>query len=110
MTSENLLVEQRIREYESRLKHLDEMIEKAAAGVGEAQPHDEINEAQPHDEIKAKLKQIRKERDKLESHYEQMKLTPGENWEVEEIEKSGPMGIWDVLAQDLEHLLKHLKL
>ncbi|MES9868401.1 MAG: hypothetical protein ABW082_13995 [Sedimenticola sp.] len=101
MTSENLLVEQRIREYESRLKHLDEMIEKAAAGVGEAQPHDEI---------KAKLKQIRKERDKLESHYEQMKLTPGENWEVEEIEKSGPMGIWDVLAQDLEHLLKHLKL
>ncbi|MES9937084.1 MAG: hypothetical protein ABW120_16540 [Sedimenticola sp.] len=101
MTSENLLVEQRIREYESRLKHLDEMIEKAATGVGEAQAHDEI---------KAKLKQIQKERDKLESHYEQMKLTPGENWEVEEIEKSGPMGIWDVLAQDLEHLLKHLKL
>ncbi|MET0047053.1 MAG: hypothetical protein ABW066_04640 [Sedimenticola sp.] len=101
MTSENLLVEQRIREYESRLKHLDEMIEKAATGV---------DEAQAHDEIKAKLKQIRKERDKLESHYEQMKLTPGKNWEVEEIEKSGPMGIWDVLAQDLEHLLKHLKL
>ncbi|MES9961130.1 MAG: hypothetical protein ABW089_11890 [Sedimenticola sp.] len=101
MTSENLLVEQRIREYESRLKHLDEMIEKAATGVGEAQEHDEI---------KAKLKQIQKERDKLESHFEQMKLKPGENWEVEEIEKSGPMGIWDVLAQDLEHLLKHLKL
>ena len=46
----------------------------------------------------------------LASHFEQMKLKLGENWEIEEIEKSGPMGIWDVVAQDLEHVLEKLKL
>ena len=101
MTREDLLVEQHIREYESRLKHLDEMIEKAEKGVAEA-PEKE--------EMKADLAKMQKARDKLASHYEQMKLKPGEKWEVEEIEKSGPMGIWDVLAQDLEHLLKRLKI
>jgi len=101
MTSENQLVEQHILAYESRLKHFDELFEQAEKG---------ITEAPEHKEVRTKLKELQQERDKLASHYEQMKLKSGENWEVEMIKKSGPMGIWDVLAQDLEHLLKRLKL
>ena len=46
----------------------------------------------------------------LVSQYDRMKLKLGENWEIEEIEKSGPMGIWDVVAQDVEPALEKLEL
>ena len=101
MTNEIHLVEQHIREYESRLQHFDELLERATKGV---------REAPEHEEVRTDLAELQQRRDKLASHYEQIKLNLGENWEIEEIEKSGPMGIWDVLAQDLEHFLERLKL
>ncbi len=101
MTGKNQLVEQHILEYGSRLKHFDELLEQAEQG---------ITETPKHDEIRTKLKELQQKRDELTSHFEQMKLKLDKNWEVEMIEKSGPMGIWDTLAQDLEHLLERMKL
>ena len=31
------------------------------------------------------------------------------NWETEEIEKAGPMGVWDALAIQAEHLVERLE-
>ncbi len=101
MTSENQLLEQHIREYESRLQHFDELLERA----GKA-----ITEAPEHEDARTKLAELQKAREMLASQYDHMKLKLGENWEIEEIEKSGPMGIWDVVAQDVEHALEKLKL
>ena len=101
MKSENQLFEQNIREYESRLRHFDELLERAGKV---------ITETPEHEDARTKLAELQKKREMLASHFEQMKLKLGENWEIEEIEKSGPIGIWDVVAQDLEHVLEKLKL
>jgi hypothetical protein len=99
MTQLNRLVEQHILEHESHLKHLDELIERAEekiskTGGGEAE------------ELLAKMKL---ERDQLSSRVEEFKLKPPDQWSEEEFEKTGPMVIWDTLAQKLEKLIERIE-
>jgi|GEM_PF-2971136 len=70
--------EQRIREYQSRLKHFDERLAAEAA----------LNQRRPLTGATG--------------------ISP--DWEVHRIKNSGPMGIWDAVAQDIEHALQRWKL
>lgn len=97
MTSKNLMVEQQVKEYQSRLTHIDELIERAKKGVKETSPH------------KEQLTQLQQERNKLAAQYDKFRLSSVDNWRKEEIEKSGPMAIWDALAQQLEKLVETLE-
>ncbi|WP_255416746.1 hypothetical protein [Thiohalobacter thiocyanaticus] len=40
---------------------------------------------------------------------ETLKQKSREHWEEDEIRQAGPMGVWDVVAQKLEHLLERLE-
>lgn len=100
MTTENQMIEQHIREYQSRMQHIDEMMERARTLVGEA-PADAAS--------RAALEAAIRDRDKLTTHYEELKLSSTENWRQEEILKGGPMGLWDAVAQQLERLVERLE-
>ena len=49
------------------------------------------------------------EREELAGHLERMRLRSLEDWQEKEIELSGPMGIWDAVAQQLEKLVERLE-
>ena len=98
MTSTRQLVEQHIREYDSRLKHIDELLTRARAEAGPEQAG-----------IGAELETLTTQREELAGHLEKMRLRPGEDWQDKEIELAGPMGIWDAVAQQLEKLVERLK-
>ena len=87
------LVEQRILEYESRLKHVDELTWRA-------------DDAAKEQGLDKELRELIKERDRLASHVERMKLRSLEEWDKEELAQAGPMGVWDALAQQLEKLIE----
>jgi DNA repair exonuclease SbcCD ATPase subunit len=99
MTTMNQLVEQHITKYESHLKHIDELLERAHEGVAEGPEYEET---------RAELEGLQQQREKLASHLDELRLKSLENWREEEIEKSGPMGIWDAVAQQLEKLVERL--
>jgi len=98
--TEQTLVEQHIRAYEARLKHIDELIASARADAEKASS----NAAQ-----REHLAELAAERDRLASLIEKLRLDPTGDWREQEIEKAGPMGIWDAVAQQLEHLVERLE-
>lgn len=99
MTTENQLLEQHIREYQSRMRHIDELMERAQKGVTD----------QPAEGVHEELEHVRLQREKLATLYDELKLPSTEEWRKEEILKSGPMGIWDALGQQLERLVERLE-
>ncbi|MFO7592440.1 MAG: hypothetical protein R6X15_00155 [Pseudomonadota bacterium] len=100
MTTENQLLERHIREYQSRMRHIDELMERAQKGIAE-QPAAE--------EAHAELEHARRQQEKLATLYEELKLPSTKDWRREEILKSGPMGAWDALGQQLERLVERLE-
>ena len=100
MTDKNHMVEQHIMQYESHLKHIDELLERGRKGAGEAPEPAEASKA---------LEELAGEREKLASHIEEMRLKPKEDWQEQEIELAGPMGIWDAVAQQLEKLVERIE-
>ncbi|MGA9665666.1 MAG: hypothetical protein WBQ69_04350 [Gallionella sp.] len=100
MTDLNNLMQRNIMEYETRLKHLDELIERVHKGVGGGPDHGEIRDT---------LSRLKKERDKFSGWLSELRLKPLENWRVDEIEKAGPMGIWDAVGQQLEKLVERVE-
>jgi len=100
MTTENQMIEQHIREYQSRMQRIDELMERARKGLSES-PAPEKGHAE--------LEEASRGREKLATLYEELKLPSTENWRKEEILKSGPMGIWDAVAQQLEKLIERLE-
>ena len=97
MTSKEQLIEQHIREYESRLKHIDELYDQAHEAAGH---HDEGSE--PGSELKKLQAQI----ELLRDTHEEIKERPIDKLRDETIRHAGPMAIWDVLAQKLENFLE----
>ena len=93
----NQLVQQHILEHESRMKHVDELLERARKDKAGGSDADE------------ELAGMKLERDKLSSRVEAFKLKPPEQWSTEEFEKTGPMVIWDALAQQLEKLIERIE-
>jgi hypothetical protein len=100
MTQIEQMVEQHIREHESRLGHLDELLQRARRAA----------ERTPEGgETSARLAELERERDRLAVRVDELKLKSLDDWQEEEIERSGPMGIWDSIAQQLEKLVEHLE-
>ena len=100
MTDLNHLIEQHIREHDSRRKHFDELAEKARERVGESAEHKEARD---------QLAELMAERDKLIVRVDEVKHKSLDQWREEEIERSGLMGIWDALAQKLEDVVERLE-
>lgn len=97
MTDVEQLAEQHIREHESRLKHIDELLARAREKAAQAQP-----------EAGTELEKLTAQREELAGHLEKMRLRPVNDWQEKEIELAGPMGLWDAVAQQLEKLVERL--
>ena len=97
MTKYAHLSEQHITEYESRLKHIDELLTRAREGVTHEQH-----------ELAADLNELSTKREELAGHLEEMRRKASEERQEKEIEHAGPMGIWDAVAQQLEKLVERL--
>jgi hypothetical protein len=88
------LVDQHIREYESRQKHVDELLQNVSQHV----------ERNP--EILDDLTVVGSKRDELSRDLEELKQRPVNEYAVHEIEDAGPMGIWYGLISELETLIE----
>jgi hypothetical protein len=100
MTDVAHLAEQHIREQDSRLQRIDELVGRArkAAGSGPEFAH-----------IYTELDELVRRRDENAVKLDDFKAKAAEQWREEEIEKSGLMGIWDALAQQLETLVEKVE-
>ena len=97
MTSKEELVTQHIREYESRLKHLDELYDRAEKAIAHLdESHDSRTE----------LEKLASARNKLEQEGEEIKSMSVQNWREDTVRASGPMAIWDLVAQKLEEFVE----
>jgi hypothetical protein len=95
-----LLAEQRIREYDLRLKHLDEVLAHAEKKLIQTPEEAETSEL---------LGKLKENRDRLACWVDEAKCKPPENWRQDEIRKAGPMGIWDAIAQQVDKLVERLE-
>ena len=85
MTTKEQLIEQHIREYESRMKHIDELYERARQAAPE------------HHADHSTL---------LQQTTEHIKSMPLDHWREETVRNAGPMAVWDILAQKLEDFVE----
>jgi hypothetical protein len=97
-TTQERMIQQHILEHESRLKHMDELLERAQQKAARAEG-----------DAAEQLAKAKQERDKLSSQVEQLKVKPPDQWTEEEFAKTGPMVIWDTLALKLEKLVERLE-
>lgn len=86
-----------ISRYQAQLKHLDQLLERVR--------HVKIETA----EHETELKEITGKREELAKYVSDMEHIDVEDWQEEEIEKAGPMGLWDSIAQQLEKLVERLE-
>jgi hypothetical protein len=100
MTDTNQLMREKVMEYESRIKYFDELIARAENGVGKGPEHAETRDS---------LTSLKQERDKFASWLDELRMKSLENWRVDEIEKAGPMGVWDAVGQQLEKLVERIE-
>ncbi len=96
MTAIDKLVDQHIREYESRLKHIDELYDRAH----------QASENLDDETLKTELGQYHEQRADLANHTAKLKERPMAHWREDMIQSAGPMAIWDVLAQKLEDMIE----
>lgn len=89
------MVEQQILHYEANLKHMDEVFERAKASSQK--------------EVMQSVEELSRMRDEMADYLEHMRIKSLDDWRQEEIEKAGPMGIWDAVAQQLEGLVERLE-
>ncbi len=93
------LFDKHIKEYDMRLRHIDELLQRAHAKTAPYKEH----------EAAVELARLQKERDRYANWVNEQRIRPLGNWRQEEIEKAGPMGIWDAVAQQLERLVERLE-
>ena len=89
------LINQHILAYESRLKHIDELLEEV----------DQLDDESNQQELEA----IKSKREELSQSLSSAKTLSVDNWEKEEIEMAGPMAVWDAVAQQLEKLVEKVE-
>ncbi len=92
--------EQHILRYESRQKHLDELLARARERTGGGPEHADV---------RVHLEDIETQRDTLRDRFDELKLRGPDDWQEEEIEKAGPMGILDAVAEQVEKLVERLE-
>ncbi len=93
MTTEERLAEIHVKEYESRMKQLDELLSRAEArtSLGAAQ--------------REELAELRRQRDRLAAVLEHIRRSSIEEW----ARKGGPMILWDLVAERAEKLLERIE-
>lgn len=97
MSNKERLIEQHILEYESRMRHIDELYERAHKAVAEKGGE---GGAQEH------LNEIAAQRSLLRESTEEMRSMPLDHWREDTIRNAGPMAVWDILAQKLEDFVE----
>lgn len=97
MTATESLIEQQIKAYESRLKHIDELYLRA---------RDAADKSDIDDESLSKLDEYERLKRQLAKKTESIKTLDVEDWRDETARSAGPMAIWDVLAQQLEDFIE----
>jgi hypothetical protein len=97
MTTKEQLIEQHVREYEARLKHIDELYQRAQEAAGHPEP------AQPSG---SELKDLQAQLSLLRETTQHVKAMPVDKWRSETLRSAGPMAIWDVVAQKLEDFIE----
>ena len=97
MTTKEQLIEQHIREYESRLKHIDELYERAREAAGH--PETDSGPGAELRDLQAQLKLLRETT-------EEIKAMSTDKWRSETTRAAGPMAIWDIVAQKLEDFIE----
>ena len=88
MTNIDQLAEQHIRQYETRLKHIDEVIAKAD------------KETQSED-----LKELAGHRSELADYIEELREKAPFEW----MEEGGPMVMWDIVAERIQELVDRIE-
>ncbi len=97
MTTKEDLISQHVREYESRLKHVDELYERA---------HKATEHLEDNHETRSELNAYAERRSQMEKAVEDVKTIDAGHWREETVSNAGPMAIWDVLAQQLEDFVE----
>ena len=97
MTTKEQLIDQHIREYESRLKHIDELYERA---------HSATAHLDDGHETRSELKDYATQRSHLQQQSDEVKTMTVADWREETVKSAGPMAIWDILAQKLEDFVE----
>ena len=92
--------ERHILRYESQQRHLDELLARARERTGEGPEHADV---------RTHLEALETQRDTLAGQLDELKLRDPSDWQEEEIEKAGPMGIWDAVAEQAEKLVERLE-
>ncbi len=98
MTHKTQMVDQHILQYESHLKHIDELLERAHR-LAAVCPELELHEHLAH---------IKPERDRLANVVTAVRHSPAEKVD-KHLAAIGPMAIWDIIAQDLENLIERFE-
>jgi hypothetical protein len=98
MTHETQTVDQHILQYESHLKHIDELLERAH----------KLSAICPEPELREHLAHIKPERDRLANIVTAVQQNPTKKVD-EDLATIGPMAIWDIIAQDLEKLVERFE-
>ena len=99
MNRHESLVDQQILHYQARMKHIDELMERAEKGVAVAGGQAE------RDELEALRAERRKLVEEMQRMEEKARRQTGD-WPPEE---AGPMLMWEAVARRLEALVERLE-
>ena len=97
MSNKEHLIEQHIREYESRLKHIDELYQRA---------HEAAEQLDESHDAHSELQDLKSQHQQLQQEAEEVKTMSLDQWREETVRSAGPMAIWDILAQKLEDFVE----
>ena len=89
MANIDQLAEQHIRQYEAKLKHIDEIMARA---------HDTT--AKNED-----LKELAGHRDELAEYIEELREKAPFEW----MEEGGPMVVWDIIGERIQELVERIE-
>ncbi len=97
MQDKEHLVDQHIREFESRQKHIDELLQRAE------------QHAKDKPELHEDLTQIEGKYEEMVNSVQDFKQGNIDEQAIKAIEEAGPMGVWFGLVSELETLIEELE-
>ena len=99
MTNIEKMVQIHGSRYEAKLRHIDELLERAGKGLASKGEVTALNN---------ELEELRADREKLMADIEEIKKETREEWQEETIEEAGPMILWEAVAKRLESLVERI--
>jgi len=97
MSSKERLIEQHILEYESRMRRIDELYQRA---------HEMAAGEDAGSEAHKRLDELAAQRSLLREGTDEIRSMPIEHWREDMVREAGPMAVWDILAQKLEDFVE----